>query len=513
MKSKTVKFLKYKAIYILLALILQAYVLWFLIDRFSNTYIPIYYVMEVVAFILCIYLINRDMDSSAKVLWVILIMIAPVFGSIVYLLFGNRKIPKALMTKDRQAYSDYKRYALNNMQTLTAKENSHDYVLGKMVSNAWNNGYFPVYANTKVEYYTLGEEQFKSILETLRNAKDYIFIETFIINGGTMWDQILEILIQKASEGLDIRLMYDDFGAFTHFDSHYPKYLESKGIKCFPFNPMIPQLAIQMNNRDHRKIIVVDGKYAYTGGINIADEYINAIDRFGHWKDMGIRIEGEAVEQFVIAYLQLWNYQAEYNTPYEKYIVDKSYWKDQKAPGYCIPFTDSPTDDYNIGQNFHLNQIMLAKKYCWITTPYLVLDDKMVDAIILAAKNGVDVRIVVPGVPDKKLVYQVTKANFKNLLEHGIRIYEYTPGFIHGKVCLADDRSALVGTINMDCRSYYLNYECGIWLHDTEKLPEIKKDLENIFEECHEITLEEVKKTPVLLRAYRSFLKVFSPLI
>lgn len=512
MKHTLVKILKSKAIYIAVALIFQIITLIIFLAYFSTRFLPIYYLMIVLSFLMALHIINRDSDSSSKLLWVMLIMGLPVFGGVIYLLFGGRKIPKALMIKDRQAYSDYKKYALKNKEALN-KVDSNDFVLNKMVNMAWNNGYFPVYENCNINYFVTGEQQFESILKDLKKAKDFIFIETFILNSGVMWDSICEILIEKAAEGVDIRLIYDDFGSLTTLDKEYPSWLESKGIKVYSFNPMVPQLAMQMNNRDHRKIIVVDGKVAYTGGINIADEYINEIVRFGHWKDMGVRIEGEAVEMFTISFLQIWNYQANTNSPYDHYILDNTAFHNVKGQGYCIPFSDSPTDDSNMGKNMHINQLMLSTDYCWISTPYLVLDQEMIDSLTLAANNGVDVRIVVPGIPDKKIVYQVTKANFEPLLKKGVRIYEYTPGFIHGKVCISDDRNALVGTVNMDNRSYYLNYECGIWMHNTSCIPKIKEDFQNIFASSKEITLKDIEDTNSFLVLFRNFLKIFSPIM
>jgi cardiolipin synthase len=511
MKHNFLKILKSKAFYIVAALLVQVGILLMLMGYFSSRFLPVYYFMILLSFMMCFHIINRDSDSSSKLLWVLIIMALPIFGGMIYLLFGGRKIPKALMVKDRQAYSDYKKYALQNKEAL--ETNQDDFVLNKMVSMAWNNGYFPVYDNVQTDYFETGQDQFASILEDLKKAEHFIFIETFILNSGIMWDSILEILIDKAAQGVDIRLIYDDFGSFTKLDDTYPDWLATKGIKTYSFNPMIPQLAMQMNNRDHRKIIVIDGKIAYTGGINIADEYINQKERFGYWKDMGVRIQGKAVEMFTISFLQIWNYQASENIPYDLFTLDAMEFNQIKGAGYCIPFSDSPTDDSNTGKNMHLNQLMLASRYCWLTTPYLILDQEMMDTLILAANNGVDVRIVVPAIPDKKMVYQVTKANFEPLLKKGVKIYVYTPGFIHGKVCLSDDRNALVGTVNMDFRSYYLNYECGVWFHDTSNLPQIKQDFEQIFQDSHEVTLEEVKNEKLIVRLYRQFLRIFSPLM
>ena len=268
-----------------------------------------------------------------------------------------------------------------------------------------------------------------------------------------------------------------------------------------------------MNNRDHRKILVIDGKVAFTGGCNISDEYINTKKRFGYWKDMGCLIKGPAVEMFTISFLQIWNYQASEYTSYSHFIQDRACFSNLKAKGFIIPFSDSPTDQNNTGLHMHLNMLGCAKDYFWISTPYLILDAEMISSLKLAVSNGVDVRIVVPGIPDKKMVYQVTKANFDILIKAGVKIYEYTPGFIHGKVCIIDDSSALVGTVNMDFRSYYQHYECGVWMHEVDCLKDIKYDFEEIFKVSHEVSLEECINTNPIVKVYRNVLKVFSPIM
>ena len=289
--------------------------------------------------------------------------------------------------------------------------------------------------------------------------------------------------------------------------------LNARGIQTHAFNPLRPQLAMAMNNRDHRKILVIDGKVAFTGGCNISDEYINTKKRFGHWKDMGCMIKGAGVEMFTISFLQIWNYQASEYTSYSRFIQNREVFSSLKNPGYIIPFSDSPTDENNTSLNMHLNMLGCAKDYCWITTPYLILDAEMISSLKLAVSNGVDVRIVVPGIPDKKMVYEVTKANFDTLIKAGVKIYEYTPGFIHGKVCIVDDSSALVGTVNMDFRSYYQHYECGVWMHETTCLTDIKNDFEEIFKVSHEVSLEECVNTNPAVKVYRNILKVFSPIM
>ena len=506
------KLIKSKALYLVASLIFQLLVLLLLLTYFSHEFLPIYYLMVGLSVIVCVGVINRDSDTSSKILWVFVIMALPFFGGMMYLLFGGRKIPKALKIQDRQAYADYNLY-FNERNRKLQQADFEDPVLEKMTNMAWNNGKFALYKNSATTYYKTGEEQFEAIVQALKEAKHFIFIEMYILDHGYMLKTILDILEEKVAQGLDVRLIYDDFGSLLNIEHDFPEQMRAKGIQCYAFNPIKPQLAIQMNNRDHRKIIVVDGRVAFTGGSNIADEYINKVERFGHWKDMGMRVTGAAVEMFTISFIQLWNFCAPTNTPYEKFVLPPSAFAGDHSEGYVIPFSDSPTDENNTGKNMHLNMLATARKFCWISTPYLILDAEMESALILAVNNGVDVRLVVPGIPDKKTVYQVTEANYDHLLRKGVKIYEYTPGFIHGKVTLADDAQALVGTVNMDFRSYYYNYECGIWGYHTEMIPAIHEDFEQIFKDSREITVEDMQKVNPVVRYYRNFLKIFSPLM
>ncbi|MGN1277388.1 MAG: cardiolipin synthase, partial [Floccifex sp.] len=477
---------------------------------FSTRFYFVYGVLVVISIFTCIHVINRNSDSSSKLLWVFCIMALPLFGCIIYLLFGEKKIPKELMVQDRQAVEDYKKYIQQNQIML--QDAKDDLVANRMAFMAWNNGYFPIYRNCQTKYFKTGEDQYNEMIQELIKAKKFIFIEFFIINKSVMWDTILQILLDKVEDGVDVRLIYDDFGSIGFYETDYCDWLNHKGIKTHVFNPIKPQLAIQMNNRDHRKIIVIDGKVGFTGGCNISDEYINTKPRFGYWKDMGLMVKGPCVETLTISFLQIWNYEQKSNTDYTKFIYNENNFL-YPSNGFVLPFFDSPTDDKYVGKNMHLNMLNHAIHYFWITTPYLILDSEMVSALDLAVDNGVDVRIVVPGIPDKRMVYEVTKSNMDTLIRKGVKVYEYTPGFIHGKVCLSDDHSALVGTVNMDFRSYYLHYECGIWMKDTNCIEDIKKDFIQIFKASHLVTLEDCDKVNPMIRFYRQILKIFSPLL
>lgn len=375
-----------------------------------------------------------------------------------------------------------------------------------------NSAYGPPFKNTSTEYFPLGEFKFKKLKEELKKAKEFIFLEYFIIDEGKMWSEILEILLEKVSKGVDVRVIYDDFGCVLTLPYRYDKKLESMGIKCAIFNPLIPILTPRLNNRDHRKIAIIDGQVGFTGGINLADEYINGIDRFGHWKDSAIMIKGEAVWSLTVMFLSMWDYMKGIDEGFNKFKKEThENYKEQN--GYVQPFTDNPLDDETVGEITYLNLINKAKNYVYITTPYLIIDNEMVVALTSAAKVGIDVRIITPHNPDKWYVQAVTRSYYKVLLEEGVKIYEYTPGFIHSKNFIVDDEYGVVSTINMDYRSLYLHFECGVWMYKTDSIMDMKKDFLNTLKVSKKITYDEAVRIKMYRRLGRSILRVFSPLM
>ena len=349
------------------------------------------------------------------------------------------------------------------------------------------------------------------MLKELKNAKKFIFLEYFIIKNGTMWSEILKILEEKAKEGLDVRLIYDDMGCIALLPTSYPKQMEEKGIKCIAFNKLNPFLGVIMNNRDHRKMMIIDGKTVFSGGMNLADEYINLEHSYGKWKDNGIKITGEAVWNFTIMFLNMWNSYRKDDEDYKKYKYDFSK-ENLEQNGYTIPYGETPLDNEIVGENVYLNIINQAQKYVYIMTPYLIIDTDMINSLILAAKRGVDVRIVVPGIPDKKIVYSLTTSYFETLIKNGVKIYKYTPGFVHSKVFVSDDNIATVGTINLDYRSLYLHFECGVFMQDVEEIKDVKKDLVDTIEESHFVSKKEAM--PKLLKSvWQAVLRLFAPLM
>ena len=356
-------------------------------------------------------------------------------------------------------------------------------------------------------------EMFPAMLEALRSAEHFIFMEYFIINQGYMFQTIVDILEEKAKQGVEVRLIYDDMGCIGTLPPHYYKILQKKGIKCAAFNPFRPVMSVIMNNRDHRKILVVDGTVGFTGGINLADEYINKIERFGYWKDTGVRIEGEGVWSLTNMFLGMWNSIVRSSEDYKKYLPPVHQTWNLDEDGFVQPYGDSPLDHENVGENIYLNIISRAKKYVYIFTPYLIIDHETLVALRNAAKSGVDVRIVTPGIPDKKMVYLLTQSYYTPLLEAGVKIYQYTPGFLHAKSFVCDDEIATVGSVNLDFRSLYLHFECGVFMYRSKAVMQVKQDCMETFACSEEISLAFCRKRPLPVRMLQSLLRLFAPLM
>ena len=351
------------------------------------------------------------------------------------------------------------------------------------------------------------------MLETLENAEHYIFLEYFIIAPGEMWDGILNVLEKKARAGLDVRLIYDDFGCVSTMPENFSAVLRSKGIRCEAFNPILPLAVALNNNRDHRKIAVIDGYIAFTGGINLADEYINRKKRFGYWKDTGIKLTGEAVRSFTVMFLELWSVLATEKIDYNKFDVHAWHPQTFEAKGFVQPYTDSPFDKLPTGESVYMNIINRAKHYVYIYTPYLICDNEVLTALCMAADSGVDVRIITPGIPDKKTVFFVTQSYYDRLVAHGVKIFEYQPGFVHAKCFVCDDEIAAVGTINLDFRGLYLHFECGVWMYGTDSVADVKGDFLDTQLKCREITLKECLEKSAWTRLWQSVLRLFAPLL
>lgn len=461
-----------------------------------------------------IYIINKRQNPVYQLAWVIPVLVIPVFGAMFYVFLEIQ--PGVHMIAGRLAHliQETKPYLKQEerIRERLAVENKRTLHLADYMSRF---GGYPMYDGTTAEYFPLGDDMFPRLLEELKKAKHYIFMEYFIVERGVMWDSILDILEQKVKEGVEVRFMYDGTCSLTLLPYHYPRELEKKGIRCKMFSPVKPALSSYQNNRDHRKITVIDGVTAFTGGINLADEYINEKVRFGHWKDTAIMMKGKAATGFLMMFLQLWNITEREPEDYEKYLAhpgDEGY--DQPdADGYVMPYGDSPLDHETVGQHIYLDVLNNAEQYVHIMTPYLILDSDLITALTYAAKRGIETIIIMPHIPDKIYAYLLARSYYKELLLAGVRIFEYTPGFVHAKVFSSDDEKAVVGSVNLDYRSLYLHFECAAYLFRNSAIAQVEQDFQETLAKCQEITLEDCRKYPLLKRLAGSILRLFAPLM
>ena len=493
---------------ILFQLALIIGVIW----KLSNYFVYFYIVSVLVSIIVVIRLVSKKDNPSYKLAWAIPIMLFPVFGGFFYLLAGNSKLSKKI-SKRLEAIYYHTTPQLRQDPKIIKDLEEKDKQMANQVKYINDYALFPMYQNTTTKYLSPGERFFESLMEELEKAEHFIFMEYFIIREGEMLDPIIEILERKAKQGLDVRFLYDDIGSLRTVPYKYEEKLRKKGIRCEVFNPLSPVLNMILNNRDHRKITVIDGHTGYMGGINLADEYINAIEKYGHWKDAAIMLKGEAVWNLTMMFLQTWNFSNGEFDDYEKFKPHTYHKEPFESDGYVQPYGDSPLDRETVGENVYLNLLHRAKDYVYISTPYLIVDNEMVTALTLAAKSGVDVRIVTPYKEDKWYVHIVTRAYYKQLLEAGIKIYEYTPGFIHSKTVVADDEVAIVGSINMDYRSLYLHFECATLVYQNRTVFEVKEDYLKMLKVCTPITLEICNSVSIVTRLLRSILRLFAPLM
>ncbi|MGM9627539.1 MAG: cardiolipin synthase [Faecousia sp.] len=468
-------------------------------------------VLRIVSFLAALYIVSKKDKGAYKTAWIFLILTFPLFGGLMYLLVHSqattRWVAKEIRRSEEKAAPLYCLPGDGYAQAEAAIGDRFPQV--RYLQNFMG---FPIYTHTATTYYSPGEEMFAALLPELEKAEHYIFLEFFIIHEGIMWNSILEILKRKAKQGVTVRLIYDDMGCFLLLPTDYPKQLEQMGISCVKFNPFRPFLSAIQNNRDHRKIISIDGKVAFTGGINLADEYINAIERFGHWKDSAIKVEGEAAWSFTLMFLQMWDACRREDEDFSRYYP----WQTNPCPviggGFVQPYMDSPMDTENVGEHVYLQILNQAKDYVYINTPYLIVDDSMVSALTLAAKRGVDVRIITPHKWDKWAIHMTTRSYYRELVKAGVKIYEYTNGFNHSKTFVSDDCTATVGTTNLDFRSLYLHFECGALLFNCEAVSQVKEDFLNTLTICQPITEEDCRHN-IFVRLFQDILRLFAPLM
>lgn len=492
-------------------ILLQFVWLFLLALRVDTLFTYSNFVLHILSVIVVMYLINRRMNPSYKLAWTFLILLSPLLGLLLYFLFGRSELTKHTREKLDRVDREIRPLLREKTDDRAAME-AEDIHIANQSAYLTDWAGFPVYRHTETTYYPCGEEMFPVMLEEISKAKRFVFLEYYIMDKGYMFDSLIRALEEKVKEGVEVRLIYDDIGCINTLPPHFYRELKKKGIHCAAFNPFRPFLSVIMNNRDHRKILIVDGNVAFTGGINIADEYINRIERYGYWKDTGIRLVGEAVWSFTCMFLEIWNYICRSSEDYERF---RPVCKAEEAPedGYVQPYGDSPLDHENTGENVYMNMINNAKRYVYIFTPYLIMDHEMLTSLCNAAKRGVDIRIVTPGIPDKKMVYLLTQADYGVLIESGIKIYQYTPGFIHAKCFVCDDEIAAVGTINLDYRSLYLHFECGVWMYRSKAVEAVKADALATMEQSREVTLEFCRHRLWIVRFLQSILRLLAPLL
>ena len=492
----------------LILILLQVNMLLSVYRWFSEYFRWFALVQTIFSLAMVLYLFNCSMDASAKLTWLNLIMLFPVPATI-FLWFTQREVghraekemvaqrireSRDMLTQDETAASD------------PDLINSGTDDLCRFVNRS---GCFPIYRHTEVTFFPLGEDKYRAMIEELKKAESFIYLEYFIISEGAMWGSILKILADKAAQGVDVRVMYDGMCEISSLSADYPRRMEKLGIKCRPFSPLTPFISTHYNYRDHRKILVIDGKVAFNGGVNLADEYINRIDRFGHWKDTAVMLKGEAVSSFTLMFLQMWNI----SQPEPDWEAAKTPAVPAKDDGFVMPFADCPLDEDKVGEMVYIDILNRARTYVHIMTPYLILDNELEMALKFAAQRGVDVRIILPGIPDKKMAFSLAKTHYRSLVRAGVKIYEYSPGFVHAKVFVSDDEKGVVGTINLDYRSLYHHFECATYLYRCSCIADIERDFQETMARCREVTEESIRKEKIFYKAAGTVMKVVAPLM
>ena len=500
--------------FVVMSLLLQISILLAGFRFLSHYMVYIYGGFTLLSAFVILYVVNKDENPSFKLAWIIPITVIPVFGTLLYLFLELQWEGKIINRKLRENISDTQPYLKQNpryMEQLAKTSRSN----ANLAAYIENSGSYPVYGNTNVKYYPVGEEMFEDMKKELEKAKRFIFMEYFIVERGEMWDSLLEILERKVQEGVEVRFMYDGMCCLVLLPYSYTRELRAKGLKAKMFAPIRPALSTYQNNRDHRKILVIDGHTAFTGGINLADEYINRKVRFGHWKDTGIMVKGDAVTSFTMMFLQMWNITEKEPEDYGRYLRDPEFFypPELSMEGFVIPYGDSPLDQETVGELVYLDIINTARNYVHIMTPYLILNYELVQALQFAAKRGVETIIIMPHIPDKEYAFLLAKAHYEELIRAGVQIYEYTPGFVHAKVFTSDDEKAVVGTINMDYRSLYLHFECAAYIYRNEVIKDVERDFKETLAKSQVITLEECRHYPWYKKFAGRVLRLFAPLM
>ncbi len=501
-----------KSLLVLLLLTLQILVIIFLYNSTNNLFVYAESIFDIIKLCSVLYIVHKPTNPSYKLIWIILITLLPVLGISLFILWGNTGIPIFIRKKLKQQTK-----LANNFLELK----KDDYLILKEIDPfkykqacfLTNTTDMPVYRSNNIEYLNIGEIYFERLLNDIKNAEKYIFLEYFIISKSYMWDTLFEVLKEKSINGVKIYILTDQIGSNIRLPKEYKNNFNLENIFTKQFNPILPFISLHLNYRDHRKIAVIDGTIAYTGGINIGDEYINKTSNLGHWKDFGVRLTGKSVASFVAMFIKMWNItNKDYQLNYDDFTVESPNYPNDDN-GFLLPFCDSPLNHKNPAENTYINMINSAKKSVYITTPYLILSNEMIITLVNAAYSGIDVRIIIPHIPDKKIVFALSRAFYDKLLKAGVKIYEYKPGFIHGKSCIIDGQTALIGTINFDFRSLYLHYECGVWFYNTGLEKKVQEDFLNSQEKSIQIKLESWKKRSIFKKIFEAILVTIAPLL
>lgn len=513
-KKASIKNSLSRLFFVVVAIIAQLYLLYLVFVRLEEDYQWIEYVARGIALLLCIALFSMNKTPSMKMPWFILLLTFPVAGTLIYLIVGLNGSTRKMRLRFEQIDRVLFRFLPQEDHVLSKME-AMDLSVANQARYISKHGPFPVYSDSDIQFFPNAADALEEQKKELRKAEKFIFMEYHAIENLESFREIKEILAKKAQEGLDVRIFYDDMGSITFINYEFIREMRSLGIQCRVFNPVIPLVNLFLNNRDHRKITVIDGKVGFTGGYNLANEYFNITHPYGYWKDTGVKITGNAVRNLTALFLEMWN------AIHADDRDDVSFMKffplsdeEQREPGTFVqPYGDSPLDSEHVGENVYLNIISAAEKYVWICTPYLIITDEMNRVMGLAAERGVDIRIMTPGIPDKRTIYRITRSHYQRLVVDGVRIFEYSPGFCHAKQVVCDDKVALCGTINFDFRSLYHHFENGVLFANCQAVQDMKLDFEHCFPLCREVTEQYRKPQNLFQRGWNNVLRLFSSLL
>ena len=504
---------------LIVLLILLQLLLFLSFFAWFRQYLTHYEVLRgIFTFAMVLYLFNSSMDSSAKLTWMMIIAVAPFFGT-TFLFYSRINLGQNVLHDKVEEMIRRTKKLLPQKESVLQELERDPYGTEDLHRYLNREGCFPVYDDTEVTFFPLGEYKFEAMLEELEKAQSYIFMEYFIIEEGLMWGRILDVLSRKAKEGVDVRVMYDGMCEITTLTYDYAERLAALGIKAKAFSPVRAFISTHYNYRDHRKILSIDGRVAFTGGVNLADEYINEVERFGHWKDTAVMLKGDAAASLTLSFLQMWNVTEQHMDfgPCERLAAEqKEKWAEGKpaqTKGYVMPYADSPLDSDKVGETVYMDLFDRATDYVHVMTPYLILDDELETAIRYAAQRGVDVKLILPGVPDKEMAWALAKSHYRRLVNAGVKVYEYTPGFVHAKVAVSDGCRAVVGTINLDYRSLYHHFECAAYLYQTDCIPQIEEDFQNTLAKCREVTDESITNEKTFMKLKGYVMKLVAPLM